>query len=502
MQKISNVIAERAVLAGICQYGSEAYLDIVDILGVKSFTIDSNQIIFKCLKHILDNNEQTKIDMPTILASSRELKLDNILLKKEEMQHLNAIMALRVDFTNIRKLAAKIRKLEIARLLKEQLNIAQNKMDDITGDESGMEIISIAENTVLDFSSLINDNSELPKKIGENIDEYIDYLENNIVDQMGISSGFPIYDSAIGGGFRKGTVNIISSRMKIGKTTLGINMGYNVAKKLNIPVLFLDTEMMFNDTIHKILGLISGVPINEIETGRFNKNQAKKTKVKIAAKTLKEIPYYHKNISGKEFEEILSIMRRFITKDVGVLPNGEAKSCLIIYDYIKLMDSKGINEGLKEFQLLGFLLTSLHNFSVRYKVPILSFAQQNREGLDKNDTGTIAGSDRILMYASNCCLFKIKTEEEIAEDGIENGNRKIIPLICRHGSGLPYGDYINVELNGSCGSVKEISSKLQLYQNGQSSKNSGGFVIDEKPNPNYNELRESFAKTEAEEIID
>ena len=39
--------AERAVLAGICTYGENAYLDIADILQETSFTIDSNNIIFR-----------------------------------------------------------------------------------------------------------------------------------------------------------------------------------------------------------------------------------------------------------------------------------------------------------------------------------------------------------------------------------------------------------------------------------------------------------------------
>jgi hypothetical protein len=36
--------AERAILAGICTYGEDAYLDIADILQESSFTVDSNTI--------------------------------------------------------------------------------------------------------------------------------------------------------------------------------------------------------------------------------------------------------------------------------------------------------------------------------------------------------------------------------------------------------------------------------------------------------------------------
>ena len=44
--------SERAVLAGICNYGEDAYLDVADIVQESSFTIDSNEIIYKCLKYL------------------------------------------------------------------------------------------------------------------------------------------------------------------------------------------------------------------------------------------------------------------------------------------------------------------------------------------------------------------------------------------------------------------------------------------------------------------
>lgn len=498
---LSNVVAERGVLAGIYQYGGEGYLDIADIISENTFTIDSNQIIFKVFKHILDKDEKIPLDLPSVYAAAKELSLDHILMKREEKDHLQAVINLKVNFDNIRKLAAKIRKLEIARLIRNQLGLAQEKMDNVTGDESSLEIVSIAEDTVLDFSSLFNDRQELPQRVGDEVEKHVEYLKTNPVDQIGIPSGFPRWDAAIGGGIRKATVNLISSRMKIGKTTCGINIGYNVASK-NIPVLFLDTEMVFEDTLHKLLGLISKVPLIEIETGKFTKNAAKTLKIKQAVEKIKTLPYYHKNISGKEFETVLSIMRRFITRDVGINIDGTAKDCLIIYDYVKLMDGKNLNEGMKEYQELGFILTALQNFAVRYKVGILGFCQQNREGLTKDDTGTIGGSDRLLQYCSNCSIFKMKTDEEIAEDGIDNGNRKIIPLICRHGPGLSnFGDYINVNLQGWCGKVTELKTKNEIMNNNQNNNSdNSGFIITDPPNPSFDQLREHYTSSDEDKV--
>ena len=66
-------------------------------------------------------------------------------------------------------------------------------------------------------------------------------------------------------------------------------------------------------------------------------------------------------------------MRRWISRVVGLNDKGKANDCVIIYDYLKLMDSAEIKGDMKEFQILGFMITALHNLSLKYEVPILNF---------------------------------------------------------------------------------------------------------------------------------
>ena len=173
--------AERAVLSGILQYGEEVFLDIGDIVQEQSFTIDSNQVLFKCCKHILEKGQSVKsIDIASIYSSAQELGLSHILSQKEEAQHLKAIKDFPVNKENIRKFAAKIRKLEIARLLHKELGNTQEKLLDISGSESISSIIGIAEDSVFNFSSsLNNDNDNAPTFMSAGLDEYMEYLQNN-----------------------------------------------------------------------------------------------------------------------------------------------------------------------------------------------------------------------------------------------------------------------------------------------------------------------------------
>jgi len=50
---LADTSAERAVLAGIFTYGETAYMEISDIINENTFTVDSNVVIYKCLKAIM-----------------------------------------------------------------------------------------------------------------------------------------------------------------------------------------------------------------------------------------------------------------------------------------------------------------------------------------------------------------------------------------------------------------------------------------------------------------
>jgi replicative DNA helicase len=478
--------AERAVLAGICKHGENAYLDVADILQPSTFTVDSNVMIFTVLKEICEKEHSPSIDIASILSTSQSLNFAHILSQKNETQHLRAIIDFPVNLENVRKFAAKIRKLQIARLLRDQLETAKEKLLDVSGQEPISSIIGIAEDSVFNFSSLLNDTDNNPICVSNIIDDYINNIKENPIDQIGIPTGFPVYDHSIGGGLRKGSVSIIAARPKIGKTVCADNIGLHIARNVKIPVLNMDTEMSTEDHINRLLAMMTEIEINSIETGKVFESSDKNNRIQNAQKELKNIRLYYKSIAGKPFEEQLAIMRRWLVKEVGLHPDGTAKDCVIIYDYLKLMDSAGISQDMKEYQILGFMMTSLHNFAVRYKVPILGFIQLNRDGITKESTDAASGSDRIIWLCSNFTIFKRKSDEEIAEDGPTNGNRKLVPLISRHGGGLDDNDYINCHMKGWCAKIEEGKTKLELVSNKNNSDK--GFIINDEQNDDDKEI--------------
>ena len=111
---LSDIPCERAILAGICQYGSTAYYDIADMLQEHTFTDEIHRLIFRCLAQIIKSDDNAKIDIPSIQSVSHELGISYIFAKKEETQYLQALIDFPVMIRIVGNFDGKIRKLELA----------------------------------------------------------------------------------------------------------------------------------------------------------------------------------------------------------------------------------------------------------------------------------------------------------------------------------------------------------------------------------------------------
>jgi replicative DNA helicase len=455
MSELVNIASERAVLAGICRYGLDCYLDIEALLEEDTFSVDYNKVLYKCVKDILSKSD--KVDFVSVLSAGHALSLGEYVEKQEVLKHIHGIMETPVDVNSVKLHAKKIRRLQFGRHLQNTIRESWKSLSSINGDESISEIMGLVETPIQDASLLYTKQDDFrPKGVGEDIDAYIAHLMSDDKPSIGLPTNFPSWDSSIGGGLRRKCIDLVAARSKQGKSLLGQSIALHLSSELQIPVLILDTEMSEEDNRNRMLANISGVPINEIASGRFVRDPKSKQDVLKAAEVLKSTKCKHINITGKPFPEMLAIARRWILKDVGFQSNGRTNDCLIIYDYLKLTSTEGISNALAEHQVLGFQMIQLHNFVVEHDCSCLCFVQLNRDGITKETIDTIAGSDRLVWVATSISIFKDKSAEEIADDGPRNGNKKIVPLVARHGPGMEDGGYICCQMNGDIARIKEI----------------------------------------------
>ena len=457
-EKLFDIGAERAVLAGLLQYGVDGYVAVSDLISYDTFGNSNNQIIYKCIERIIDNDQT--VDIASILSSAEQLSVSDTINTKQELRYIKTLFDFPINKDNIFSFAVQIKKFEFARKIKKLTSKIHKDVQKIDGTESINDIIQILEDPVTDFLRE-DDGGEHPEKIGEGVEDYVRFLEENQCDIIGVPTGFSRYDEAIGGGLRRKCVDLVSARPKVGKSVFADNVALNVSSQ-GIPVLVLDTEMSKEDHLNRIIANISGVPINEVATGKFVEDEQKAEKVHEAVAKIDTIPYSYVSVAGKPFDSILNMIRRWIVQEVKTDEDGKTNECLIIYDYLKLMSSSSITNNIQEYQALGFQITSLHNLCVKLDIPCLSFVQLNRDGITKESTDAVSGSDRLIWLCTSFSIFKAKSAEEIAEDGPTAGNRKLVPLVSRHGAGMDDGDYINMNMVGNQAKLLELPSRNEL----------------------------------------
>lgn len=460
--KLLDLGAERAVLAGLFSYGIESYVEVSDIIDHNSFCHQNNQLIYKCIEKIL--LKENDIDLPAMLSAANQLGFSETIQTKQELEYINSLMNFPVSKDNVFHFAAQVRKFEFARKIRSLASKIGRDIEDIKGDEDIDSIVGILENPVMDFLRE-EDTDEKQELLCENIEEYIEFLQENECDQIGLSSGFPRYDAVIGGGLRRKCVDMVAARPGVGKSVWGDNVALENARN-GIPVLMLDTEMSKEDHINRILANISGVPINDIATGKFAKDEEKVIALNSAIKEIKNMPYTYVCVAGAPFETILNHIKRWVMREVGTDEEGRTNECLVIYDYLKLMASSGISNSVAEFQALGFQIMDLHNLTVKLDIACQALCQLNRDGITREDTGSMSGSDRIVWLVTSLSYLKEKSAEELAEDGPRAGTHKVINLKARHGPGLKGGNYINFNMRGEYAKLIELRTRDEFITNG------------------------------------
>ena len=98
----------------------------------------------------------------------------------------------------------------------------------------------------------------------------------------------------------------------------------------------------------------------------------------------------------------------------------------------------------------------------------LAFVQLNRDGITKESTDVVSGSDRLIWLCTSFSIFKLKSDEEMATDGVENGNRKVVPVVSRHGEGLDDGDYISMVMHGKFGRIEQGLTRNEIHDGNRS----------------------------------
>jgi len=481
-----EIISERNVLGALVK-SPQRFFASMAILSIRDFSDQTCRVVYRAIDKIFSDDPSAEGAIDSFVLENRIANDAAEYYARSRAEIEEAIgFILEVPEINDRDFKVSVRDVvrnSVLRRATDKLEIIQQDLPGCTDHE---DMLAHLEREVMSFTTEAVTRTDIVV-MGDEYKKFVAQRERDAIDgtlRIGISTGHPSWDSAIGGGMRDGTLHVVAARSKMGKSWLALDVADNVAR-MNIPVLYLDTELENNYQSDRRVAQKARIPINAIERALYLKNPIQRAKMKQALEDFEKYPIHYVDVKGWSIDRIISAIRKFYAQYVGKkMTVGGYEQGLVVYDYMKLMRSKDKGRD-QEYEALGYRMTLLHDLMGEYNNPMLTPAQQNRDGLDKQDESTVSGSDRIIHLCDSFSILAafndvelINRHEQVADfDTIPvptaNGgvtmekpvvyNTKFKVVVCRQGPGTPGDSYIatymdikdrNISYKNVCGHIK------------------------------------------------
>lgn len=451
-EKLCQATYERNLLT-FALNGRDNYYDILSKISGSDFLHPKHAVIFDTLT-VLHGKGVKEFSLDIVLG---ELEKNGDLHNVGGASYVRVIKEHEISTSNLEKsmdavLDASTKFILYTKLCNHMNGIVENSDD---GALTGSDLIGGVEGDILSLSVESASISE-PRDLADGMRDYIEEKMQNPVEMTGISTGYVILDRQIDGLVPR-TLTVIAARKKMGKSAMLTNMATNIAYVQNLPVLYIDTEMSFNEWRDRMIAGMTGIREREIKHGGYNDQQYKLI-VEKCVKICERGKLFHENIPGYSIDKITALYKKYKFKeDIGVG----------IFDYIK--EPETTNRDRKEYQLLGDVTTRLKDLSNQLSIPFITAVQLNRS----ND---IADSDRIARYADITMYWEQRSDDEI--DRSSHGGHKLIIKDTRRG-GSTTEEGIAYYFNKECLRIREVPVDRQLIQYGGAVVNAGSSVSGE-----------------------
>lgn len=445
MHEFQNIEAEKAIIHILFRHPHK----IAEIDGAYLKSSDFTKHVFAEIYQVIYQLyvDNAKVEPASVIAQGRAMGF-RFVDSPKNIKSIEALCQAPADHKNLMMYCKIVKNLSLRALLYYHLEQARAQ---VVESETAQEAIDKTWNIIEDFT-MSNDSDDEIVEIGKELDGILKELAKE--PEVGLSTGFPTYDKLIGGGLRGGSINVIGARLKVGKTQIAMNIALHNAMR-GVPVLYLDTELEKRDEGARIAGMLGQIPFDLVETGEWLKIQEHVNSYKAVRDQIKSMPFNWVKIAGKSIEEVIGIIRRFITKKVRISNSGRYNRCLIVYDYLKIMSEKDLSRSAQEYQVLGYRVSQLHDLMGQYNAAMLMTLQLNRDGIEKENSSAASQSDRIMWLCDNFTIFKPLSAEELSLTR-NTSNHKLFVSDTRYGPGNRLGQFIGLYADKSRGFFKDM----------------------------------------------
>ena len=389
----NNFLAEQAIL-NILLTNPTTFKMIIEKLKIKSFYIESHQLIYETLIEL--SNQNRPINVTTLIT---QLENKGYLKQVGGIEKISNIINRFESFVDLEDYVNLVNEKYLRRLI-----IEFGKQIIGWGFTTSTEVEEILEKTE---QSLYNLNQErtVPKfySSAEVIDDIFEEMKNKAkLKNSGLLSSFQELDSILQG-FQKSDLIIIAGRPSMGKTAFSLNIGINIIKQYKIPLI-----------IYRLISSMSEINNNRLKSGKMNPSEWKL--LSKAMQEISELPIFIDDDPNVSTSEIRSKIRKILGEN--------QKNSLVIIDYLQLMK---INKKFdNRAQEISYITRNLKVLAKEFQIPIIVLSQLSRNLetrtnkrpmlSDLRDSGSIEqDADIVIMLYRDDYYQEKKAEEQITE---------------------------------------------------------------------------------------
>ena len=357
----ANVAAEKSVLGAILIDSNACEIALTSLVETDFSNAEPrNRLVFRAMKSLYTSDRP--IDPQTVINEIISLHLDNIV----GVDYLFDLANSMITPQNIDHYVQMIKDQSILRELLLKFGEIQDTYSKGVSDigrfisESNTSIASICEKRVVSDMRPISD---VAQEVAGNLSK----VTTDDRGLVGLDTGYKRLNE-LTHGWRNGDLIILAARPSVGKTTFGINLAYESARRTNKTVAFFSLEMTAEQVVEKLVARCAMVPGDSITTGRLGFKD--KQKISSAMQEISGTKIYFDDTPNARLGDVISKAHQLKNKhpDLG----------FIVIDYlgrIRFSDHPNISQRQQEISEISGALKTLAR---ELDVPVLTICQLNR----------------------------------------------------------------------------------------------------------------------------
>ena len=359
--------AEQSVL-GAMLIDSRCVNDVIGMVRPGDFYLQTNRDIYETIYEMFSYSQV--IDPVTVLEKMRERGVYD---EQNSTKYIMQLMEVTPTAANVKQYAQIVKDKALLRSLTEAASSIIETVYD--GSGSAQDMLEAAEKQIYALRrGNANDSLEHVGTIVLKVFDRLTELSEAGSDISGISTGLHDLDKALSG-LNRTDLMLLAGRPGMGKTSLGLNIALNVAKKYpKRTVAFFSLEMSKQQLVTRLLANESFIDNKKLTTGKLSVEEW--SKLGIASSAISQTDLRVDDNPSITVAEMNAKCRRI--DDLA----------LVVIDYLQLMTSSGSKNtygGENRQQVVSDISRSLKIMAKELNVPVLCLSQLSRANESRQD---------------------------------------------------------------------------------------------------------------------